>query len=94
MTDAGAYGAIDAMQEAGFDPNSVIVVSANGEAYAQELIRDGTFLRGTVAINREQSSQLAVDATIKMLAGAEVPEFLSYPPGDVLTRDVLMALGS
>ncbi len=94
MTDAGAYGAIDALQEAGFDPSSVIVVSANGEAYAQELIRDGTFLRGTVAINREQSSQLAVDATIKMLAGAEVPEFLSYPPGDVLTREVLMALGS
>ncbi len=94
MTDAGAYGAIDAMQEAGFDPSSVIVVSANGEAYAQELIRDGNFLRGTVAVNREQSSQLAVDATVKMLAGAEVPEFLSYPPGDVLTRDVLMALGS
>ncbi len=94
MTDAGAYGAIDAMQEAGFDPDSVIVVSANGEAYAQELIRDGKFLRGTVTLNREQSSQLAVDATVKMLAGTEVPEFLSYPPGDVLTRDVLMALGS
>ncbi len=94
MTDAGAYGAIDAMQKAGFDPDSVIVVSANGEAYAQELIRNGTFLRGTVAINREESSQIAVDATVKLLAGVEVPEYLSYPPGDVLTRDVLMALGS
>ncbi len=94
MNDAGAYGAIDAMKEAGFDPNSVIVVSANGEAYAQELIRDGHFLRGTVAVNREESSRLAVDVTVKMLAGSEVPEYLTYPPGDVLTRDVLMALGS
>ncbi|MEP7293817.1 MAG: protein kinase, partial [Chloroflexota bacterium] len=53
INDAGAYGAIQAMQEADFDPTSVIVVSANGEAYAQELIRDGEFLRGTVASNRE-----------------------------------------
>ena len=63
-----------------FDPNSVIVVSANGESYAQELIRDGQFLRGTVAANLEASSQIAVDAVVKMLAGSPVPEFHQLPP--------------
>jgi hypothetical protein len=28
-----------------------------------------------------------------MLAGSEVPEFLSYPPGEILTREVLLARG-
>ncbi len=94
ITDAGAYGAIDALQEAGFDAASVIIVSANGESYAQELIREGEFLRGTVAINREESSQIAIDSTVKQLAGSPVPEIISYPPGNVLTREVLEALGS
>lgn len=94
MTDAGAYGAIRALEAAGFDPSSVIIVSANGESFAQELIREGKFLRGTVALNREQSSQIVVDVIIKMLAGSVVPETINYPPGDVLTREVLEALGS
>jgi ribose transport system substrate-binding protein len=94
MTDEGAYGAIRVLQETGHAPDSVIIVSANGEPFAQELIREGTFLRGTVAYNREQSSQIAIDTLVKMLAGSPVPEFVSFPPGDVLTREVLAALGS
>jgi ABC-type sugar transport system substrate-binding protein len=91
ITDAGAYGAIKAMQEANFDPNSVIIVSAGGESYAQELIREGQFLRGTVEVNHEESSQIAVDTIIKMLAGSPVPETVTYAPGDILTREVLTA---
>ena len=94
LNDAGAYGAIDALNEANYDPASVIIVSANGESYAQELIREGEFLRGTVTLNREESSQIAIDVTVKMLAGSPVPEIISYPPGDVLTREVLEALGT
>jgi len=94
VTDAGAYGAIRALEAANFAPDSVIIVSANGESYAQELIREGSFLRGTVSLNREESSQIVVDAIIKMLAGSVVPETISYPPGDVLTREVLEALGT
>jgi ABC-type sugar transport system substrate-binding protein len=91
LNDVGSYGAIQALQDADFDPASVIIVSANGESYAQELIREGTFLRGTVALNREEASQIAVDATVKMLAGSEVPETIAYPPGEILTREVLQA---
>jgi ABC-type sugar transport system substrate-binding protein len=93
INDVAAYGAIKAMQDAGFDPNAVIVVSANGEAYAQQLILEGQFLRGTVAVDLEESAQIAIDAVVKMLAGSEVPEFVSYPPGDILTREVLTARG-
>ncbi|MFN8563510.1 MAG: substrate-binding domain-containing protein [Anaerolineae bacterium] len=93
LNDVSAYGAIQALQDANFDPSSVIIVSANGESYAQQLIRDGQFLRGTVAINREEASQIAVDAIVKLLAGSEVPETVSYPPGEIFTRDVLLARG-
>ena len=92
--DVSAYGAIEAMQEANFDPKSVIVVSANGEVLARQMILDGTFLRGTVDVNIEQSAQLSMDASIKMLAGSDVPEVLSYPPGEILTREVLEAQGN
>ena len=51
-------------------------------------------MRGTVALNREESSQIAVDTTIKMLAGSPVPEIVVYPPGDVYTKEVLEALGN
>jgi ABC-type sugar transport system substrate-binding protein len=94
MNDVGAYGAIKALQEAKLDPKSVIIVSANGESYAQELIRQGTFLRGTVAFNHEENSRLAIDATIKMLAGEPVPEYLSFPPGAVLTHESWSEHGS
>ncbi|MCC6801876.1 MAG: protein kinase [Anaerolineae bacterium] len=93
LNDVGAYGAIQALQAANFSPDSVIIVSANGESYAQELIREGTFLRGTVALNREQASQSAVDAIVKMLAGSEVPEIITYPPGEILTQQILQARG-
>lgn len=94
ITDSGSYGAVQALEEANVDPGSVIIVSANAESYAQELIRQGRFMRGTVALNREESSQIAVDATIKMLAGSPVPETVAYPPGDVYTKEVLEALGN
>ncbi len=94
MTDAGAYGAVKALQEAGIPTNSVIIISANGESYAQELIREGEYLRGTVEVNHQESSQIAVDAIVKMLAGSPVPETITVTPGNILTRDVLIAKGN
>ena len=89
--DIGAYGAIDALNEAGFAPDEVIVASANGESFAQDLIRTGYFLRGTVAVNTAEVARLSVDATIKMLASSSVPEVLAYPPGELLTQETLAA---
>ncbi|MBC8099034.1 MAG: protein kinase, partial [Armatimonadetes bacterium] len=52
INDAGSYGAIEALEAAGIDPNSVIIVSVDAETRAQEYIRDGYYLRGSVAVAR------------------------------------------
>jgi ABC-type sugar transport system substrate-binding protein len=91
INDAGAIGAVDALQEAGIPPNAVDIVSANAELPVLDLIREGLYVRGTVAINREQLSRLAVYGAIKQLAGATVPEFFDYPPGDMITAETLAA---
>lgn len=85
-TDAGAYGATDALNNAAISPEDVFMVSANGEPFALDLLRSDSFLRGTVAIDRETSGQLLIYGLVKLLAGAPVPEYLTYPAGEMITE--------
>ena len=89
INDAGAMGAVDALQEAGIPPDAVDIVSSNAEPPVLDLIRQGLYIRGSLAINREALSRLAVFGVIKQLAGATVPEFFTYPPGDMVTAETL-----
>jgi ribose transport system substrate-binding protein len=89
INDAGSMGAVDALQEAGIPPDSVDIVSSNGEPPVLDLIREGMYIRGSLEINREQLSRLAVFGIIKQLAGATVPEFFTYPPGNMITAETL-----
>lgn len=89
INDAGSYGAIDAMNEAGIDPASVIVSSVDAEALAQEYISEGYYMRASVAVSRELSSQTIINVMVKLLAGGTLPETVLVPPGDVVTRDTL-----
>ncbi len=89
INDAGAYGAIDAMIEAGIDPSAVIVSSVDAEALAQEYISDSYYMRASVAVSRELSSETIVNVMVKLLAGATLPETILVPPGDVVTRETL-----
>lgn len=91
MNDAGSIGAIDALEEAGFARDSIPIVSANAEAPALDLMREERFIRGSVAVNREEGSRLALYAAIQQLAGGTLPEILSFPPGDMITRETLIA---
>jgi ABC-type sugar transport system substrate-binding protein len=91
INDAGSMGAVDALQEAGIPPDSMDIVSSNAEAPVLDLIREGMYIRGSLAINREQLSRLAVFGIIKQLAGATVPEYFTYPPGDMITAETLAA---
>jgi ABC-type sugar transport system substrate-binding protein len=91
INDAAAVGAVDALQEANIPPEDVDIVSANAEPPTLDLIRQGTFIRGSLAINREQLSHLAIYGVIKQLAGATIPEYFSYPPGDMITSETLAA---
>jgi ribose transport system substrate-binding protein len=89
MNDAGAMGAVDALREANISSEAVDIVSANAEPPTLELIRDGVYIRGTVAVNREQLSRLAVYGAIKQLAGSTMPELFTYPPGDLITAETM-----
>lgn len=91
IDDAGAFGAIDALQEAGIAPDEVAIVSANGEPLALEYIRDRLYLRGTVAVDRAEGSAIAFDAIVRMLAGATLPETVVFSAGELYTRENLPA---
>ncbi|MFO7321985.1 MAG: protein kinase [Chloroflexota bacterium] len=92
VTDSTAFGAIDALEEAGYEPDDVAVISINGEALAVEYVRKGHFLRGTVIMDRQAGSQLAFDAIVRMLAGATLPEKIPLPPGELITGDTSIGM--
>jgi len=90
LNDAGAFGAIDALVETGHSPDSVPIVSSSAETLAVEYVRDGYFLRGTVYVNRQESGLLALNAAVRMLASATLPEKLLFQPGEMVTRESLL----
>lgn len=89
INDAGAYGAIDALVEAGITPDDVIIGSVDAEALARQYIRDGYYVRSSVAVSRELSSRTAVNVLVKLLSGATLPELILVPPGSVVTQETL-----
>ena len=89
INDAGAFGAITAMENAGFAPESVVITSVDAEALAREYIKDSYFMRGSVQVGRREFARAAVNAMIKLLAGSTVPETFLVPPGEVVTRETL-----
>jgi serine/threonine protein kinase/ABC-type sugar transport system substrate-binding protein len=93
INDAGSFGAVAALEAAGIDPDSVMIYSVDAEALAQQYIREGHFMRGSVALDREAFSVASVNAMVRLLAGATMPEVVLVPPGDVVTRETLLASG-
>jgi len=89
INDAGSFGAIEALKDAGIGPNEVSIVSIDAEALAQEYITRGYYLRGSLAINRAEFSRVALDVMIKQLAGRTLPETVIIPPGEMVTPSTL-----
>lgn len=86
INDAGSYGAIQALEEAGISPADVLISSVDAEALAQEYIADDYFIRASVEVGREQFSSASIDATVRLLAGGTLPEIFLMSPGRVVTR--------
>jgi ABC-type sugar transport system substrate-binding protein len=74
------------MEAAGFNPASVIISSVDAESVAREYINEGHFMRASVDAGRQLFSQTAVNAMVKLLAGATVPGVYLVPPGQVVTN--------
>lgn len=91
INDAGSFGAIRALEAAGIGADEVVITSVDAEALAREYILEGYYIRGSVDVGREQFSHAAVDAAVKLLAGSTLPEVISVPPGQVITRETLLA---
>lgn len=91
INDAGSFGAITALEAAGYAPDSVLIFSADAEALARQYIRDGYFMRGSVELDRKAFSDVMVNAMVRLLGGATMPEVVLVPPGDVVTRETLLA---
>jgi ribose transport system substrate-binding protein len=91
INDAGSFGAIEALENAGIPPKDVVITSVDAEQLALRYIREGHYMRGTVEIGREQFSRAAIDAITKQLAGSTLPERILVPPGDVITAETLAA---
>lgn len=91
VSDAAAAGAVEALKAAGIPTDAVAIVSINGEQQARDLIAAGEYLRGSVNVDQTIASKMAIDATIRLLAGDTVPETLDYAPGELITRDSMSA---
>jgi ABC-type sugar transport system substrate-binding protein len=89
ITDRAAFGAIAALEAAGVPSDSVAIVSAGGDMIAQNYIRDGYYLRGTLTVNRTEGSTMLYNGLIKLLAGSPVTEVMYLQPGEMLTRERL-----
>jgi ABC-type sugar transport system substrate-binding protein len=79
INDAGAYGALNALENAGKDPEYTIVVGIDGESHARELIKQGGFFRGSVDTSPSLTGRLLIDAAVKLLASATIPKNIRVP---------------
>jgi ABC-type sugar transport system substrate-binding protein len=89
INDAGSYGAVEALEEADIDPQSVYISSVDAEALARQYILNDYYIRASIDVGREQFSRTAVNVTVKLLAGSSVPETFLVPPGQAITKDTL-----
>lgn len=92
INDAGAYGAIRALEEAGITPDQVLIASVDAEALARRYIREGYYIRASVELGRERYAAAAIDMVVRLLAGATVPEKILIPPIGAVTADSLLQL--
>ncbi len=88
INDAGAFGAIKALEAAGKDPQTTIVVGIDADVQAKDLIKQGKFYRGTVDTSPELTGEMVVNAAIKLLAGSTAPKNVRVPVAKI-TKDLL-----
>jgi serine/threonine-protein kinase len=89
INDAGALGAVAALEAADVSPDAVFIGGIDGEAAARSLIARNHFMRATVLIGRTNFSQAIVDGMIKLLAGTPVSETLTVEDFTPITAETL-----
>ncbi len=88
INDAGAYGALLALEQAQKDPAKTVIVGIDAERKALEAIRSGGMYRGTVDTQPDQTGKMAANGAVKLLAGATVPRDLKVPVRVITKQDL------
>lgn len=79
INDAGAYGAMGALEAAGADPATTVIVGIDAEAQARDYISQGGMYRGTVDTSPAITGEMAINAAVRLLANATVPKNVRVP---------------
>jgi ABC-type sugar transport system substrate-binding protein len=79
INDAGALGALKALEGAGKKPGDVIVVGIDAEKQAKENILKGNFFRGTVDTSPDITAVMTAQAAVKILAKSKFPQNIVVP---------------
>lgn len=77
INDAGAYGAMQALENAG--RSDAIIVGIDAEEQARQLIAEGGMYRGTIDTSPARTGELTINAAIKLLVGSEIPQNVAVP---------------
>jgi len=88
INDAGALGALKALEGAGKKPGDVIVVGIDAEKQAKDNILKGYFFRGTVDTSPDITGVLVAEAAVKVLAKSKFPQNIAVPV-TLVTKDSL-----
>jgi ribose transport system substrate-binding protein len=88
INDAGALGALQALENAGRE--DAIIVGIDAETQAVDLIREGTMYRGTIDTSPAKTGEMTINAAVKLLAGTEIPQNIAVPV-TLVTQESLMA---
>lgn len=87
INDAGAYGALQALENTGVE--DAIIVGIDAEQQAVELIKAGGMYRGTVSTAPANNGIMAANAAVKLLAGAELEHQNFAVPLELVTAETL-----
>lgn len=87
INDAGAYGAIDALEAEDVPPEDVMIVGIDAERRAVDYMREGRYFRGSLSVGRAEMARSATNAMILLLAGEDVPETIQVESGDIVTPE-------
>lgn len=77
--DAGAYGAVQALQAAGRNPGTAFVVGADAESKAVSQIKSGSIFKATVDTQPSLTGMAAMQVVGKLLAGQKVAKYTTVP---------------
>jgi ribose transport system substrate-binding protein len=86
INDAGAFGAMKALQNAGRTAAGAIIVGIDAEKQAIDYIKQGTMYRGTIDTAPATTGEMTVNAAVRMLAGGTLPQKVRVPV-NLITRE-------